>query len=120
MASSLPITTDDVAKGIVTWMKLPATESGNDEVKMVAGATLAYVRGLPVWHGAPDDAEGQASHADQVRLGCAMLGARLYRRRNSPNGVEGITDQGTSYVARHDPDVSRLLELDSYVRPAVG
>jgi len=49
-----------------------------------------------------------------------MLAARMYRRRNSPSGVEAITDAGTSFVARYDSDISRLLRLDGFAQPRIG
>ena len=48
-----------------------------------------------------------------------MLAARLFRRRNSPGGVEAFTD-GAVYVARTDPDVAALLSIGPYKPPQVG
>lgn len=55
-----------------------------------------------------------------VELGTVMLSARLYRRRNSPDGVQAMTDAGAAYVARSDPDIAMLLQVGAYARPAVG
>ena len=52
--------------------------------------------------------------------GAVMLAARLYRRRNSPAGVESFGDLGPVYVQRNDPDVAMLLEIGAYTRPQVG
>lgn len=52
--------------------------------------------------------------------GADMLAARLVRRRNSPSGVEAMTDQGAAYVSRNDPDIAQLLQLGSYAKPSVG
>jgi hypothetical protein len=49
-------------------------------------------------------------------LGAAMLGARLYRRRNSPEGVATFTADGAVYVQRNDPDVAMLLGIGAYAR----
>ena len=46
-----------------------------------------------------------------------MLAARLYRRRNSPNGLETITADGVAYVARYDSDIAAMLATDY---PTVG
>lgn len=54
--------------------------------------------------------------ADQ---GATMLAARMYRRRNTPSGVEAMTDQ-VVYVPRRDSDVDQLLRVGSYQLPAVG
>lgn len=58
--------------------------------------------------------------APSAELGATMLGARLHRRRNTPNGLEAIDGTVASYVARTDPDVARLLLIDSFAPPAVG
>ena len=53
-------------------------------------------------------------------LGATMLAARLYRRRNSPEGVATFTAEGAVYVQRNDPDVALLLGIGSYAPPVVG
>lgn len=55
----------------------------------------------------------------QTAQGATMLAARLYRRRNSPGGVEAYTDAAV-YVARTDPDVALLLKLGPNKPPQVG
>ncbi|MCQ4120408.1 hypothetical protein [Rhodococcus tibetensis] len=52
--------------------------------------------------------------------GGVMLASRIYRRRNSPSGVESFGELGPIYVQRNDPDVAQLLGLGHYQRPAVG
>jgi hypothetical protein len=98
------------------WLKSKDTPADAAELAMVVAATVDYVDGLPVVRDSANPAVWSAS----VKLGAAMLAARLFRRRNSPAGIEGMTEAGTSYVARHDPDVSRLLKLDGSTAPAVG
>jgi hypothetical protein len=39
-----------------------------------------------------------------------MLAARLYKRRQSPEGVTGFAEMGVSIVVSRDPDVERLIE----------
>jgi hypothetical protein len=56
----------------------------------------------------------------QFTHGATMLAARIYRRRNSPAGVESFGELGPLYVQRNDPDIAILLGLGSYRRPAVG
>lgn len=54
-------------------------------------------------------------------LGANMLAGRLYRRRNSPAGVEAFSDLGGAvYVQRNDPDIALLLRTGAYARPMVG
>lgn len=76
-------------------------------------ASCAWVRTLPVAD--IDATEWPAT----VALGTTMLAARWTRRRNSPDGVQAMTDQGAAFVARSDPDVSQLLRLGPYSKPAV-
>lgn len=66
---------------------------------------VAAVNALVVRHGYADPASWTAD----VRLGTRILAARWWRRRNSPGGVEQVTDAGPVYVRRTDPDVAELL-----------
>ena len=108
------------------WLGLPATDAALEDAttatnayvgrlglptvaRMVDGIAVLDDAGNPILDPAPDTV-----------LGAKMLAARLYRRRNSPNGVEAITDAGTSFVARYDSDISRLLRLDGYAGPRIG
>lgn len=77
------------------------------------------------WLGGPTIASEDGTALDyrpKYQQGATMLAARVYRRRNSPNGVEdyGGELQGAIYTRRTDPDVAQLLELGHYERPAVG
>ena len=56
---------------------------------------------------------------DQADQGATMLAARLYRRRNTPSGVESLSD-AVVYVPRRDSDVDMLLRVGSYGQPMVG
>jgi hypothetical protein len=78
-------------------------------------AATAWVAGLPV---PPDDDPAGLWPAD-VTQGAVMLAARLYRRRNTPSGVEPFTD-GAVYLPRRDADVDLLLHLGYYAPPRVG
>lgn len=55
-----------------------------------------------------------------IALGAKMLAARVYRRRNSPAGVESMGELGPVYVQRNDPDLAQLLKLGRYATPRVG
>lgn len=52
--------------------------------------------------------------------GALMLAARLFRRRNSPGGVETLGDITAVYVSRRDPDIVMLLGISHWQKPAVG
>lgn len=87
----------------------------DDQLARVVAAVNSRVRVLPVAQ-LPDDATEWPAH---VERGANMLAARLFRRRNTPTGVEAIGDTGL-YVRRNDPDIALLLQLGDYAKPAVG
>lgn len=63
-------------------------------------AAIAYAKSLPI----------MATHwdNDDVQLGLVLDSGRLYKRRQSPEGVAGWGDLGVIRVASRDPDVDRL------------
>lgn len=62
----------------------------------------------------------ELAYPTPVQQGATMLAARVWRRRNSPAGVESYGDLGPTYVQRNDPDVAMLLGLGYYTVPVVG
>ncbi|ALF00764.1 head-to-tail adaptor [Arthrobacter phage Maggie] len=109
-----------------TWLGLPASDPALEDA---TAATNAFVErlGLPMQPKIvdgiavlDDDGAQMFEPAADTVLGAKMLAARLYRRRNSPSGVEAITDAGTSFVARYDSDISRYLKLDGFAAPRIG
>lgn len=46
----------------------------------------------------------------EVQEAIILLAARLYKRRQSPEGVAGWGDLGVVRIITSDPDISRLLE----------
>ncbi|KQB84940.1 hypothetical protein [Corynebacterium oculi] len=60
------------------------------------------------------------SWSADVAFGAKMLCARIYRRRNSPAGVEALGELGPVYVSRNDPDLAQLLKLGRYAPLQVG
>ena len=63
---------------------------------------------------------GQRVWSATTQLGALMLAARWFQRRNTASGVESVTEAGGVYIARHDPDIARLLRLDQFAPPAIG
>lgn len=108
-------TTKDKAKA---WAGVDDTVDDAVFVQLVA-AVNAFVRGLPVAQRYDAD-PALPAWPGTIELGATMLAARLYRRRNTPGGVEVATGLGFAYVRRTDPDVAQLLELGDYAAPAVG
>jgi hypothetical protein len=56
----------------------------------------------------------------RVVHGSTLLAARLFRRRNSPDGVTSLGDGSPAYIARTDPDVAQLLQIGTNTAPGVG
>lgn len=78
------------------------------------GAANAFARGTVK----ASTVEGE--WPDDVVLGATMLAARLWRRRDTPQGVATFGDNAALYVQRNDPDVAMLLGLGDYGKPLVG
>lgn len=97
---------------------LPAADT--TRVERIAAAVNALVRTLPVT--SPVDAASPVDWTgyDHIVEGATMLGARLYRRKNTPDGVAVFSGEGIAYVRRNDPDIAQLLRLGDYAPPQVG
>ena len=80
--------------------------------------TVSAVNSLMADWSAPTGEAGAWS--DRQAHGATMLAARIYRRRNSPAGVESIGELGPTYVSRFDPDLDMLLGLGHWQPPRVG
>lgn len=72
----------------------------NVMLKWALDAATEYARALPI----------KDSHwdSDDVQLGLILDAGRLYKRRQSPEGVAGWGELGVIRVASRDPDVDRL------------
>lgn len=95
---------------------LALTDSRDDAaIDKVVAAVDDLVRS---WHGVP----ASGTWPQRYQLGATMLAARVYRRRNSPNGVESFGSElaGAVYTRSSDPDVAQLLEIGHYAKPQVG
>lgn len=96
---------------------IPAADVTEDvDLAGIVDAVDVVVRGLAV----SDQARGLEAWPADIALGATMLGARLHRRRNTPDGVQAFGDQGAVYVQRNDPDVAMLLQLGDHARPGVA
>lgn len=99
---------------IKAWLKVDRADD-DGIFDTIAVAVTSLVESLPDVRRQADLTWAAATHTAAL-----MLAARLYRRRNSPSGVEAFTDQGAAYVSRYDPDIARLLRVDGYAPPRVG
>lgn len=108
----MPFAEPATLTGVRQYLKIKDTITEDDElIENVCYAVNSYLYTVKGFDHDYSDAEKQ---------GAVMLAARLYRRRNSPDGVQTNGQEGTVYVMRTDPDVAMLLELGPYKRPKVG
>lgn len=105
-----------------TWLGVSRADEDAvfDVVVAAVKSTVGRLPGIDVNVADNPDGTTSTTWADSTVTGALMLGARLYRRRNSPNGIEAFTEGGAAYVSRYDPDVARLLHVDGFTPPAVG
>lgn len=98
-------------------LKLRPEDTDHDDVLTEHAEAVNYmVRRWPVSQLAVDANEWPAS----ITTGAVMLAVRLWRRKDSPAGVETFGQLGGAYVMRNDPDIAMLLQLGSYQRPGIG
>lgn len=98
------------------WLQLSG-ELGDDTV--LAACVVAANSVVTRYAGEADDQT--VPTLDDAEQAATMLAARLYRRRNSPEGIQGITPEGVAVgIVRSDADIARLLRIDSYTVPEVG
>ena len=110
MSAPVPALTTTVK--VATRLRLGTDQAALDDVAEETAAVNALVAR---WITHPSGG-WSADH----QLGALMLAVRLYRRRDSPAGVESFGADGPAYVQRNDPDVAMLLGLGSYAPPVVG
>lgn len=100
-----------------------ADDTQDTAIDLYVAAANAVVRGLPVTDQAntdPAPADWTDPTLSALVLGANQLAARLYRRKDSPEGVTQIGASDPAYVLRDDPDLAQLLQVGAYEKPAVG
>lgn len=101
------------ASEVLAWLGIDAL-SDTAEQQALEGIVSAVNVTVTDWHGDPN------AWSDRIHTGAVMLAAHLWRRRATPGGVAALTDEGTTYVQRHDPQAAMLLGLGGWTAPAVG
>lgn len=105
-----------VPSSVAVWLKLAAPLSDDDTqllAQCCASAETTAQTYRPEWW----DADRTAYTPDAETLTAATaLAARLWRRRNSPGGIETFSDS-IMYVARFDPEIERGLRMAGWLRP---
>lgn len=117
--AGLPATGPTSLSAVKTRLRVK-DDDDDDRLQELVDAVNLRVRGWPVAalslvHGA-----APPSWPDDVVLGATMLAARLWRRKDSPAGVETVGELGPVYVQRNDPDIALLLRLGSYGGAGLG
>lgn len=106
------------AKDVADYLDLKQG-AADPHVQNPVDATNALVSRLPDIN-KELDLQGVEVWAADTKLGAIMLAARLYTRRNSPNGIEALNEGGATYVSRYDSDIARMLNIDQHAYPRVG
>lgn len=118
------------ATGPVTTEQLEALPSigdgqtGEEAARLVriVAAVNSFIRDLPIAGKAQRDTQ-EAADLDgwpaRVVEGGVLLGAALWRRKDTPAGVVA-SPTGPIYVRRNDPDVALLLEIGDHGKPRIG
>lgn len=98
-------------------VQLDITDNDDDaKLEFIIAAVNSQVRTWPV----AEQGSGQDQWPVRIQLGAVMLCTRLFRRKNSPAGVESFGSNGAVYVQRNDPDIAMLLGLGNWSAPQVG
>lgn len=111
----LPVEGPATLSGVKLRAKINDTQE-DVEISDLVAAVNALLRRWPV----ADRFRGATEWSADVVLGANMLGARLWRRKSTPGGVEVFGDGGIAYVQRTDHDVAMLLGLGDWSKPAVN
>lgn len=75
---------------------------------------VACIELVESWKGQPI-----SEWPERWRLGCMMMIARVDRRRQSPGGIDTVTEMGPVYLARKDPETAQMLEIGTFRKPVV-
>lgn len=105
-----------VPADVAHWLRLPDPIPTVD-ADLIADCCAA-AEPIVVRHRADVGTDPAAIPAD-VYQGSVMLAGRLYRRRNSPAGIETM-GESTNYIASFDPDLDQFLQRGRYRIPGVG
>ncbi|GAB1642533.1 phage gp6-like head-tail connector protein [Krasilnikovia sp. MM14-A1259] len=108
--------------GTTSWTAVTAYELGPDNAD-ARGRPWTRIRGAGAWVPVGGKVRITATWGwpvvpDEICQAAALLTARLYRRKDSPQGVVGSSEWGVARVSRFDPDVESLIS--PFVIPLVA
>jgi hypothetical protein len=109
---------------VKAWLRLQAPEEDEDDdlIRRCNGLAELYVQRCrpDAWQDATDATPRRYVPDAEIYQAAVMYAAREYRRRNSPGGIDSITDAGAVYVSKYDSDIERALRTGTWSEPAVG
>lgn len=88
--------------------------TGGPDNALVYGQPITYLQGVGSWLTGYTSVQVTARWGwpvvpDEVAMATQLLATRLYRRKDSPQGVISSADWGSVRVSRVDPDVEALI-----------
>jgi len=105
------------------WTAVTGLDAGVDDPLLFIAAPITRLRGEVGWLPRSGRARvtarwGCPSVPDEIAQAAALLAARLYRRKDSPQGVISSAEWGAVRVSRVDPDVEALIA--PYINPLIA
>lgn len=107
------VTAPATPEGVRVYLGLSEADTDTEALNLSCAAANAFLRRYK-----GDEPPGDGWPSDWV-LGTVMQAAGLYRRRNTPGGVDTFGDTGM-YVRATDTEVERMLRIGRYAPPGVG
>lgn len=104
-----------------SWTDVDEYETGPDNA-LSYGRPITQIRGVYGWLPGLVRLQvtarwGWPAVPDEISQAATLLAARLYRRKDSPQGVIASAEWGAVRVSRFDPDVEALI--GPFIRPIV-
>lgn len=107
-----------------SWTAVTDYETGPDNALVDGKAIEWLLRPYGVWATSPRQRIritalwGWPTVPEQIEEASLLRAQRLFRRKDSPEGVAGAGDMGVVRVSRWDPDYEKLI--GPFVRPGIG
>lgn len=108
---------------VKAWLRLDADDDTDDDLirRVSCLAELYAQRCRPdAWQDATETTPLTYVPDAEIYQGAVMYAAREYRRRNTPAGIDSVTDAGAVYVSKYDSDIERALHTGTWATPGVG
>lgn len=99
-------------EGYKGWARIDPLDTADDvAIADAIAASMGAIesRAPAAFATAPNDPDTRIPTPPDVYEAGLLLANRLLSRRNSPDGVVGVSDMGTARIASYDADISGLL-----------